>query len=235
MYTIDMRVRFSEVDASGYMSLPSVINYFQDCSTWQSEDIGLGFKELAAHQHVWVLSSWQVVVKRYPALAERIRVSTWATGFEGIYGIRNFLIEDETGEKIAYANSIWVFMDAASGRPSKPSADDIEAYGIEPALEMQYAPRKIKPADAGTVGAPIVVRKDDIDINHHMNNCGYVKTALEALPREIKVSQVRVEYKRSAVYGDVIYPKISEETERTVVDLCDESGKPFAVVEFVGE
>ena len=42
MYTFDSRVRYSEIDHTGNMTLPALINYFQDCSTFQSEDIGLG-------------------------------------------------------------------------------------------------------------------------------------------------------------------------------------------------
>lgn len=43
---------------------------------------------------------------------------------------------------------------------------------------------------------------------------------------------MRVEYKKSAVYGDMIYPRIAAEDDRTVVELCDENAKPYAVIEF---
>ena len=55
--------------------------------------------------------------------------------------------------------------------------------------------------------------------------------AMEMLPGDISVHQLRVDYKKSAVLGDMIFPKVSEEAERTVVELCDEAGKPYAVVE----
>ena len=40
-YTIDGRIRFSEVDHTRRITLPGIVNYFQDCSTFQSEDLGL--------------------------------------------------------------------------------------------------------------------------------------------------------------------------------------------------
>lgn len=46
MYTFESRVRFSEVDHTEMLTLPSLVNYFQDCSTFQSEDIGLGIDVL---------------------------------------------------------------------------------------------------------------------------------------------------------------------------------------------
>ena len=79
------------------------------------------------------------------------------------------------------------------------------------------------------------VRKYHIDTNNHVNNCQYVQMALEVLQKDIKVRQVRVEYKKSAVYGDVILPKLAEEKKRTVVELCDMDEHPYAVVEFIGE
>ena len=63
-YSFQSRVRFSEVDHTKRITLPAVINYFQDCSTFQSEDIGYGFDFLTAKKRAWILSSWQVVVER---------------------------------------------------------------------------------------------------------------------------------------------------------------------------
>ena len=62
MYTFDSRVRYSEIDHQGTMTLPALINYFQDCSTFQSESLGLGMKALREKKKAWVLSYWQVVV-----------------------------------------------------------------------------------------------------------------------------------------------------------------------------
>ena len=42
----------------------------------------------------------------------------------------------------------------------------------------------------------------------------------------------RVEYKKSAVMGDIIYPKMAVEEQRKIVELCDAEGNPYAVVEF---
>ena len=35
MYEFDSRVRYSEVDHHGTMTVPALINYFQDCSNLQ--------------------------------------------------------------------------------------------------------------------------------------------------------------------------------------------------------
>ena len=232
MYSFGSRVRYSEIGHHGTMTLPGLINYFQDCSTFQSEDIGLGVKELKKRKKAWILSYWQVIIKRFPKMGEQVTVGTFATGFKGLYGDRNFFMNDEQGNRIACANSIWVFMDMEKGRPAKPGDEDILPYGMEPPLEMEYEGRKIKLPESSEDFPSFPVRKYHIDTNEHVNNCQYVQMALEVLPDEINVRQLRVEYKKSAVYGDIIRPKVAFETERTVVELCDKNGTPYAVIEF---
>ena len=67
-YSFDSRVRYSEIGEDKKLTLNSIINYFQDCSTFHSESAGVGMEFLADKQQVWVLSAWQIVVERYPEL-----------------------------------------------------------------------------------------------------------------------------------------------------------------------
>ena len=64
MYEFDSRVRYSEVDHHGTMTVPALINYFQDCSTFQSEDLGIGTTVLKEEKRAWLLSYWQVILNR---------------------------------------------------------------------------------------------------------------------------------------------------------------------------
>ena len=231
MYEFGGRVRYIEIDHTWKMTLPALINYFQDCSTVHSEEVGLGMGRLKADRKAWVLSYWQVIVERYPELGERIVTGTFPTEFKGLYGNRNFYMKDEQGKQLACANSIWVFMDLEKGRPTRPAKEHIEPYGTEEPLDMPYEGRKILMPEECEDMEPFPVRRYHIDTNEHVNNCQYVQMALEVLPREMSAGQLRVDYKKSAVLGDIIYPKVSREAERTVVELCDAEGKPYAVVE----
>ena len=71
--------------------------------------------------------------------------------------------------------------------------------------------------------------KYHIDTNEHVNNCQYVQMALE-VTEEFPMPSIPVQYKKSAVLGDVIFPKVAEEN-RIVTELCDQDGKPYAVIE----
>ncbi|MEZ3436492.1 MAG: acyl-[acyl-carrier-protein] thioesterase [Lachnospiraceae bacterium] len=230
-YTFDARVRFSETNHTRHLTLPGIINYFQDCSIFQSEEIGLGIEELRERKRAWVLLSWQIVIERYPRFTEKIRVHTWATRFRGMLGDRNFCMEDEAGKTLAYANSQWMYMDMEKGRPARPDIREIEAYGTGQALEMESAGRKIAVPE-GMKEFPVVpVRKYQIDTNEHVNNCQYIQMVLELLTKDRDIKKLRAEYRKAAVYGDVILPRVREEEDNAVAELCDMEGKPYVVAE----
>ena len=117
MYSFTSRIRFSEVDTHLNLTLGSVIDYFQDCSTFHSEAVGMNIARLSAMKRAWILSSWQIVPVRFPKLGEKVTISTWPYDFHGFFGYRNFTMTGEDGECLVYANSIWIYMDTETGRP----------------------------------------------------------------------------------------------------------------------
>ena len=117
MYAFDSRIRYSETDSEGRLTLNALLNYFQDCSTFHSEDVGLGIGYMKEIGQVWVLSAWQIVVNRYPQLGEKVRIVTLPYELKAFLGYRNFAMLDEKGEYIAKANSLWSLLDVTTGKP----------------------------------------------------------------------------------------------------------------------
>jgi len=233
IYSFEEKVRYSEARSDNRLGVEGIVNYFQDCSFFQSESINRGITYIEKEKKGWVLSSWQIVICERPMFMTDVKVSTWATKFKGLYGTRNYtLTSKEEKTCFAYANSIWVYMDFQHGHPLKVSEEEARAYGIDTPLEMLYEPRKIAlPGDS--FDAPkIPVRKSQIDTNHHVNNSQYIAMALESIGMSGFMGQIRVEYKKSAKFGDVIYPWIYQDDIRSVVTLKDKDGAIFAVIEF---
>ena len=54
MYTFESRVRYSEVGEDGRMTLQSLLDYFQDFSTINYEDIGVGVEYFKKINQVWL-------------------------------------------------------------------------------------------------------------------------------------------------------------------------------------
>lgn len=233
MYTFDARIRFSEVDSDSKMTLPSLLNYFQDASIFHSEDLGLGVEYLQENHRVWVMSGWQIVVERFPKLCERVKVGTFPYDFKGFLGYRNFVMTTEEGEYLAKANSLWTMLDTETGRPTTPTELSLERYVLGERLEMDYAPRKIAVPQGAVLQETIVVQRHHLDTNHHVNNGQYVDMAMAYLPENFEIRQFRAEYKKQAFLNDVLYPYVVNEEDKCVISLADEEGKPYVIMEFL--
>lgn len=232
MYTFESRIRYSETDQNGRLTLSALINYFQDCSTFHSEDAGLGIEYLRDRKLVWVLSSWQIVTERYPLLGEKVTVGTQPYDMKGFLGYRNFWMTDAEGRYLAKANSLWSLLNTETARPSQVTQEMVEGYGMGSRLEMDYAPRKIVVPQGGTFREPIVVNSHHLDTNHHVNNQKFVDMAMDLLPDGQAVGQLRAEYKKQAFLNDVLKPYVAEADGKTVVSLTDEAGQPYMIAEF---
>ncbi len=99
------RVRYSETDPEEKLTLVSLVDYFQDASTFQSEDCGVGTRFLKKQDLAWMILSWQIEILRRPYLAEPITAQTWPYGFKAFYGYRNYALVDARKNYLAKANS----------------------------------------------------------------------------------------------------------------------------------
>ena len=80
MYSFQTRVRYSECNTKQEASLTALLDYLQDCCTFQSEQLGVGVEYLEEHHVAWILSSWQVDILRYPKLGEQLIAAIRALG-----------------------------------------------------------------------------------------------------------------------------------------------------------
>ena len=56
MYSFESRVRYSEIDEKRQLSLTGILNYLQDCSTFQSEDLQVGIDYLSQSRKAWYMA-----------------------------------------------------------------------------------------------------------------------------------------------------------------------------------
>ncbi len=232
MYTFKSQIRYSECDSQAKLTLAALLNYFQDSSTFQSEFLGVGGRYLKENNLVWVLSSWQIVVNRYPELCEEVETGTFPYGFKGCFGYRNFFMRTSGGEMLARANSLWTLLNLEQQTMAHPTERMKEAYEIEEKLPMEYAPRKITVPENGAYEEPIVVKKHHLDTNHHVNNQQFIDIAMDYLPEGFAVKQVRAEYKKQAFLGDVLMPRVAQTQDNVCVTLENQEGGLYVAAEF---
>jgi medium-chain acyl-[acyl-carrier-protein] hydrolase len=233
IYTFDSRVRYSETTPDGRMSLHGLMNYLQDCSTFQSEELGVGVGALHRINRAWMLASWQILIERYPVFGETITVGTKATDHDLLIAHRNFFIKDREGRMLVKANSSWIYVDMETGHAQPLTEECLSPYGEEEPLDMPAAPRKIRiPKCEARETRHLLITEEHLDSNRHVNNGQYVRIAENALGETIYPAQVRAEYRRAALVGDEMVPFVYRTDYGYVVSLKNPKGEIFSVVEF---
>lgn len=237
MYSFVSRVRYSEITEKRELSLISIINYLQDCCTYESEDGGVGLDWLEEHHTAWMLTGWHIKIPKRPIYGQEIKITTWACGFRRFIGYRNFLITDvNTGEELVYAFSEWAYVNTLLQRPEKAIPEkEIEVYDFGEPLDIEFEKGKIPIPEEMLAVDDIVVTERNLDTNHHVNNAEYMAFALNVLPRgtDGRVTEFRAEYKMQSKLGDVIKPFVydNEESGKMTVVLRDETGKNKLIAE----
>lgn len=233
LYSFNSRIRYSEIDLNNKLSIGALVNYFQDCSTFHSEEIDEGFLKLKSINRVWVLSNWQIVINKLPSLGDEVVIGTWPYDFKGFFGFRNFIMKDMDNNILAIANSVWVYMNTVNNRPVRFDLDDT-SYVLSPkSTDFKYCDRKIDLPVNYIEEEKIHVTKSLLDTNNHVNNSQYIKLALDYLPATFKIKEIRAEYKKSALLNHLIVPKLTCYENKVVVNLTNEHGHTYAIIEFI--
>lgn len=140
-------------------------------------------------------------------------------------------MKDEEGDVIACANTIWSLLDTDSGKPVKVNEDMLKGYALEPRLEMDYAPRKINVPGNCVQGERVQIKKIHLDTNQHVNNGQFIQIAIDSLEESFPAAQLRAEYKKQVLLGDVLTPHVSAEGGKYVIVLKNAEDAVCCVVE----
>ena len=207
-YEYNERIRYSECDGIGVLRYDALVDLFQDCSTFQSEDKGLTLTKLLGMHLGWMLSFWQIDIDKMPALGDNVYVGTAPYGLKNCVGTRNFFMKSADGDMMVRSNSVWVLMDLEKQLPVKIPDMITDSYTISEKLDMEYLPRKLKlPETPAMSTSRFTVEKYFLDSNGHMNNAWFVRLAQTAFPQaadERGLSRICVEYKKQARLGNVM-------------------------------
>ena len=232
-YSFESPVRFSEVDENAVMTIPALVDYFQDAASLQAEALGIGTAYLAAQKRGWLLLSWQIVIDRLPGIAEQVCSTTWGYSFRHMLANRNFTLTGGNGELCAWANSQWMLFDFANRMPVTVPENERVLYDPEEKLEMEYVSEKIRPIE-GVVPErheSFHVDMHHLDTNHHVNNGQYIKMAMSMVPDVKQIRQMRAQYLRQALLGDEISPVVYRKDRTVMISLNSSEGEPYCLVE----
>ncbi len=234
IYEMKRTVRCSHIGEDGFMRNSALVDFLQDCSLKHLENepvMSPYFKQTGC---IMFLISRQLDIVRKPELDDCVTVKTWCYELNKLYGFRNTVIYDESGEILVKSIAGGCFIDSRSMRTTKVPQETINRVQLEQKLEdIEYTSRKITLPDCEPkVFEPVKINRCFIDMNRHVNNARYLDITDEFLPDEAAAVRIRCEYKRPVQRDSIVIPKVYADSNILTVDLVSPDGKSYACAEY---
>ena len=217
MYQMDIQVRYSETGRFGKVRPHQILEYFQDCGTFQSISLGFGLRGDLDDEsgRTWYLLAWDVHIKRYPEICEKITVITEPYKMRGFYGYRRYRILSENQEVIADADLcgfLWIWEKEYSCENSILS--DQRIHSGESRSDDQSKEKTVWQTENGRKQRQSPLAESISDSNMHVNNANYVLWAEDLLPEGYEVKEVKVDYRQSTFLIDSIHVYTIKEEDK---------------------
>lgn len=203
MYSYNDRISYSEVNASQQLTYGALINYLQDCSCFHSDQVGVGLDYLVPRQLGWFVTNYEIHINKLPCYGQHVWISTYPYQVKGMLAHRIYTICDMEGQVLVYADSLWILMDLATGKPSRLSSEMVEAYYDEaPVPQFDFEGCKLKLGGQEHLAGSFSVQDNYIDTNGHMNNSYYIDVTRRFLPEDAAYNIIKINYKKAAQLFD---------------------------------
>ncbi len=194
-----MTDEYDRLTPSGFMK------YAQEVGANHASLNHFGHRELLEEGLAWVVSRMHFHFDRPVLFGQRVSLTTWHMGMEGIFFRREYKMCDEAEQVLVRGTSSWVLL-RLSDRSLVRSTPCVErAGGICSEALMPVAAARLRiPASVKLEKAfTYRVRQSDIDRNHHVNNTFYASWAMDALPDAIGiVTDFKINFNHEAHLGD---------------------------------
>jgi acyl-ACP thioesterase len=208
-YSMERTVRGHDCGYGGPLRVLPLINYFHEAAWHHAITLGLGIGHLQDVGRTWMLSRLEVRIDAPPHAGDRVTVTTWPTGLERIFAMRDFAMHAADGRTLARAVYAYLIVDLATRRPVRP---DRHVDGDWPTSDVPHAIErfdlKVPRAETLTPAFSQQVMSRHLDDNGHANNVHLVGWLADAVPRDLRAagtpSVVRVEFLREVLEGEVV-------------------------------
>ena len=133
IYQYTLTVPQAAVDENRHVNNVAYVQWMQDAAVGHSDRQGCtaATKAIGA---TWVVRSHRIEYFLPAFVGDRIVVLTWVSNFRKVRSLRKYkFIRLEDNALLARAETDWVFVDAASGRPREIPKEIAEAFEIVPA------------------------------------------------------------------------------------------------------
>ena len=202
----DFSVLSFHLDPMGKAHLSAICNFLQEGASQHAEQAGFGFDDMLKRNQVWVLTRMKVMIDKYPVWKDELKLKTWSRGNEGIFYIRDFIIEDANNNPIIKATSSWAAINIRTRRPE--IVDDLEKglFTIKDKKAIDEKLDKLPNLKNTHLLRKRRIEYTDIDMVYHVNNVKYIELIINSFSKQTHLSEkiiaLEINYLGEAKYDD---------------------------------
>lgn len=216
-------IRTYECDKNSNLRILTLMNILQDMADSHATDLHLGLEFCLSQGLAWVGSNYHIKINRLPTLHETIKVTTWPAAEKKIGAVRDFVVEDENGNRIIVASSQWILIDFNKKKPVS-LREHLPYYQVidERVLETDFI--RLPELERVDCSRQFKVRFDDIDINKHVNNAVYPLWATEAVDYDFRdthiPSEIEIAFKKECHLQETVEVKTQMTDTTSISSIC---------------
>lgn len=212
----------------------AAVRLCQEVSEFHSKATGIGYEELLRQNRIWIISRAYYYIYRRPEAFERVMLSTWSRGNDGLFAFRDYRMKTPSGETLLAGTTYWPMIDYATRRPIrlKEVLSDYE-YRQEEATDHSELERLRLPDMSEPDG-----RFDQlavyslIDHAQHVNNSEYVKLVFDSMAQAgfdlDKPFSIEINYQHETQPGDTLSVLRKQADDAAFVQISNSRGLSVA-------
>ena len=223
-YTLGIQARYGEAGTDGKIRLGALANWFQEAAGHNASALGFGDERLFAEGKAWILTRMAFRIKDLPSPGDKVNIRTWPATLEHL-GHRGYEVYNASDELIVAAVSAWTVLDLSTRRLTALPEELAAVYPVNTIPCIPFPSRTIPRLREGIGSSDVLVRRDDLDINGHVNNSKYLGWLLECLPwspgESLIPSLLDVTFRAECFPGDALTSQcvpLPDETDATAPD-----------------
>lgn len=235
MYEMCERVRFSETDESGRLSMSGLLRLFEDCGYFHAKARGQANCPSNKSPVSWYLIKWHIESYEMPLCGEEIKIGTWIYSNGGSIAHKQLALLDSLGRTLALGDTTWVCVDIKSGEPALPDEGVWLEEDFGEKLPLKRPLKRIEKCDLNSPETLALhhstVSAQMLDINHHANNVLFTEYAMK-LCGSSACKYLAAEFLKQAKPDDVLCPYVSQDLNGKTVTVCNSKSVPYALFRF---
>ncbi|WP_203264633.1 acyl-ACP thioesterase domain-containing protein [Streptococcus uberis] len=205
VYQETFTMPFDLCDVKQDAKLPLLLAYCLTVSGRQSAKLARSDDYVLENYNlVWIITDYEVSIKRLPKFNETITIETEAISYNKFFCYRQFHIYDQEGNLLMDILTYFALMDPDTRKVASIPEDLVQPYQSECVKKMRRAPkmRELENPQVKTYH----VRYFDIDMNGHVNNSKYLDWMYDVLSydflRHHRPRQLQLKYIKEVAPGD---------------------------------